>query len=299
MPADPEILRRIEALSRKLHSLATKAQMHEQKERALYTAKYLDCLGMMVAQDKIVFDVEPWHPLAENSPLSSAGEMLLRVKDFQGKPLPPYEAVMALYSNGFTEEFDTLLCLCALNQFRQGEDRQVSINISCRSLQNQDFVKTVNTQIEKMRLKLSEKIILEIHESNAVIEVPKRTSDLFRKNGVVFAMDDVGLSINDVFRLSAFEGIADYIKLDRQTVNGNPDDPKALAHILSLAHSILPNAQMVAEGIQNAGHAQEVLNAHPNVRFVQGLYLPDRATFKSQWRDIRSAAYIKHPDKQG
>jgi hypothetical protein len=39
----------------------------------------------------------------------------------------------------------------------------------------------------------------------------------------------------------------------------------------------------VAEGVQNAEHAREILAHHPNIKYVQGMHLPDRETFQKQW----------------
>lgn len=282
------MLKRIEILGDKLGTMAKKAVKDEQRERAFYAQKFINALGMTIARKEPVFGIEPWHALQENLSFSRGGEFLLRLKDYNGLGLSPYPAVMMLYHNGFTEEFDTILTLTALEQFKSGPDKQVTINISCRSLQNEEFVRATLKAIEALDLKPLERIIFEIHESNAVISINDKTAKLYKKFGVGFAIDDVGLSMNDVFRLSAFENIADFIKLDRQTVNGHPDDPKAFAHILSLTHSLLPRAQMVAEGIASAEHAQEIASTHPNLRYVQGLYLPDRATFAKQWREVKS-----------
>ncbi len=288
---DPDVLTRVEKLHTKISTLASKA-VADQKERAIYAAKYLQALAETLVADNPCFMVEDWLPLWKNLPLDHAGEMLLRVKERNGTHLPPYEAVMTFYHNGFTEEMDTILCLSALNQYKYGKEKQVSINVSGRSLLNNDFVKAVLAKIESLNLTRFKKIILEIHESNAVVTIPPKIISMFRKLNVGFAMDDVGLSMNDVFRLSAFESVADYIKLDRQCVSAHRDDPRALPHIMSLANSLLPNAQFVAEGVQSSDHACEILTNHPNIRYVQGMHLPSREVFAEEWKQ-------KCPQAQG
>ncbi len=285
---DSEILKRTEALIGKIHQLGERAQNGEQKQRAKYAEKCLKLLAESVRENRTIFHVEPWHALYEDLPLQNAGEMLLRVKDAEGTVMPPYPAIMTLYSNGFTEELDTILCLCALRQFENGPDKQVSINVSSRSLQNADFVKAVLTRLDELNLdEKTQKIILEIHESNAVVRINEKTLDLFRNFGVGFAIDDVGLSMNDVFRLSAFENIADYIKLDRASLSAHTEDPRSLKPILTLALSLLPRAHMVAEGVQSAQHAADILNQHPGIHYVQGLYLPGREEFARDWAKVR------------
>lgn len=282
---DPELMRQMESLHRKIAALAAKAAKTDQKERAQYAADYIEALAVMARAKGPIFGIEPWHPLDKNT-TDSPGEMLLRVCDAGGKALSPYPAVMIFYHNGFTTELDTILCLCALTQFSDGPDRQVSINISGRSLQDATFIKSALAKIESLGLTPDRKIIFEIHESNAVVKLNPKTLAMFKKFGVGFAIDDVGLSMNDVFRLSSFENIADYIKLDRASVSAHPEDPRSLAHILSLARSLLPNAAMVAEGIRSAQHARDILRIHPNIKFVQGMQLPDRETFAKQWKSF-------------
>jgi EAL domain-containing protein (putative c-di-GMP-specific phosphodiesterase class I) len=285
--AEEELLRRIEALHKKIEGLGERALKDDQRKKASYAARFMQHLAHAVNAEAPVFDIEPWHPL-DGTPFPSPGEMLLRVRDEAGDVLAPYPAVMTFYHNGFTSELDTILVMAALIQFRRGNEKQVSINISCRSLDNADFVKTILAHLEMMKLKPDEKILFEIHESNAAIKINPKTLAMFKKFRVGFAMDDVGLSMNDVFRLSSFENVADYIKLDRASLGAHPEDPRALSHILSLAKSLLPDAVMVAEGIKSADHAKEILKIHPNIRYVQGMHLPDRETFAEQWKQAKS-----------
>ena len=288
MPIGQNVMRRIETLKEKLQPLETQATAPVEKEQITYGARYLDRMAEMLSKGNLIFGVEPWHPLRDDLPLKKAGEFLLRVKDSSGAPLPPYPAVMAFYQNGFTDELDTILTLCALEQFRKTSERQISINISCKSLKNPDFLKAALSKIETLKLEPDEKIIFEIHESAAVVKISDKTAMLFRNFGVQFAIDDVGLSMTDVFRLSAFENIASYIKLDRKVVNSVAEESNSLVHILSLVRSTLPDAHVVAEGIQNVQHARVVHAMHPNVVYAQGLYLPPPDVFAKEWRALES-----------
>jgi EAL domain-containing protein (putative c-di-GMP-specific phosphodiesterase class I) len=279
---DSELLLLIDSLHEKIRKLGERATKPDQKERAIYAEQYLRALANMLEKKGMVFCIEPWHAL-DNDGGVAPGEMLLRVKDATGQAMAPYPAIMTFYHNGFTAELDTILALSALKQFRESGEKQVSINISCRSLQDPGFVKAVLTQLESMKLTPEEKILFEIHESNASVKINPKTLAMLKQFNVGFALDDVGLSMNDVFRLSSFEHIADYIKLDRESIGANPDDPRSLAQILALAKSLLPEAIMVAEGIKSAEHAREILKIHPGIRFVQGMHLPDRETFSREW----------------
>lgn len=280
--SESDLLYLIESLQKKIHDLGEKAQKAEQKDRAHYAEKFLESLSRCVERKDAVFGIEPWHALEGDHALTP-GEMLLRVKDSNGALLPPYPAVMTFYHNGFITDLDVILVLCALYQFRQGDERQVSINISGRSLLDATFIKSVLQRLEEMKITSDEKILFEIHESNAAAKINPKTLAMLRKFNIGFAIDDVGLSMNDVFRLSSFENIAEYIKLDRSSIGANPESPKSLAHVLAMAKVLLPEATMVAEGIKSADHAREILKLHPGIRYVQGMDLPDRATFAKDW----------------
>lgn len=283
-----DLLRRIEFLSLKNQTLYNRAEDSLQQNAAHYAAQYLDRLGAAVTQQTPVFGIEPWHPVHKDCPLSEPGEMLLRLRDGQGQPLPPYPAIMAFYNNGMTAEIDTVLVLCALQQFMAGDERQVSINVSGRSLRDAEFIRSILPAIERLNLPHERKIIFEIHESAPSEIMSRRVLELCRKLGIAFAIDDVGLSLNDIFRLSEFEQIADFVKLDRKSVRAHPENKNSLDHVLTLIHATLPFATIVAEGVQNADHAATILAHHPDIHYVQGMNLPDRESFAAQWAEKTS-----------
>lgn len=289
MKTDPDLLRRVEKLIQKTQSLARAADNPQSRADFDFSIKGLAALAEAIMKSQPIFGIEPWHALYDDAPLDAPGEMLLRLKDGKGAAIPPYPVIMNFYRNDMTADIDTVLFLCALTEFAQGDERQVSVNISARSLKDADFVKAVLGRIETLRLEVGRKIIIEIHESTPNLVMNKKVLELFRQAGVMFAIDDVGLSMNDVLRLSEFEGIADFIKLDRQSVNSNPQKQNSLDHVVSFIHAILPNAVMVAEGVKSAEHARALHKFHPDIRYVQGLYLPGREEFQRDW-DQQSAA---------
>jgi EAL domain-containing protein (putative c-di-GMP-specific phosphodiesterase class I) len=280
---DPVLLRRIEDLIHKTMALAEKADDEAAHQSYEYAMKCLLALADAVLQGKDVFGIEPWHPVHEDVPLSAPGEMLLRVRDAQGAALAPYPAIMTFYQNNLTAEIDGVLFLYALSQFARSDERQVSINISARSLRNADFIKTILARRAALLLPPEKKVIIEIHESTPHLKMSAHLLKLLRSAGFAFAIDDVGLSMNDVLRLSDFENIADYIKLDRRSVQASPERPYSLDHVVAFITATLPNTVMVAEGVRSMEQARALHEFHPAIRYVQGLYLPDRSTFAAEW----------------
>lgn len=276
---DKELLSRIESLLQTYRRFVKDGEGTDQEESLVYGLRGLVNLANMILRDKIAFTMEPWHAIGEKPRLTQAGEMLLRLKDYKGDPMPPYPFIMAFYGNGFTPQLDTILVLAALRRFDMDERfRQVSINISAKSLRDADFVKVILGRLEEMELLYhpEQKVIFEIHESSVELAMSRKVLELFRAVGVGFAIDDVGMSMQDVMRLAEFEGIADYIKVDRHAVLGKPKDPNNLNNVMSFVRTMLPGTVVIAEGVQSAEHAHEILRDHPDIQYVQGLYLPER-----------------------
>ena len=284
---DKELLTYIENLLTVYRRFVKDGEGTPEEESLVYGLRGLVNLANMILRDKIAFAMEPWHAIGEKPKLSEAGEMLLRLKDYKDDPMPPYPFIMAFYSHGFVSQLDTILVLAALRRIEKDERfRQVSINISAKSLRDGDFVKIVLERLEEMELLYhpEQKVIFEIHESSVELAMSRKVLELFRSVGVGFAIDDVGMSMDDVMRLSEFEGIADYIKIDRHCVLGKPEDPNNLANVMNFIRTMLPETVVIAEGVQSAEHAQEIMRAHPDIEYVQGLYLPEsRRVFQTDF----------------
>lgn len=288
---DKDLLSRIEGLLQAYRRYVRDGEGTAQEDRLVYGLRSLVNLANMILRDVPIFGVEPWHLLHDNVPLSRPGEMLLRLKDYKGVAMPPYPFVMAFYDHGYTIELDTILTLAALREFERGREKQISINVSSRSLRDAGFVKGVLARLEAMDLhnRPDETIIFEIHESTANLSMSRQVLELFRQVGCGFAIDDIGLSMNDILRLSEFDGIADYIKIDRHSVCAKPDQPHALGAVMGYVRSMLPGTVVVAEGAQSPLHAAELYAAYPDIAYVQGLYLPEkRRDFQMAYGQMRA-----------
>ena len=282
---DTELLRRIEELIRSFQRHVKDAEGAESEPDMVYGLRVLVSLANMVLEQKDVFGIEPWHIISADAPLSMPGEMLLRVKDFKGQPMAPYPAIMAFYEHGYTAQLDGILFLAALGQFERmrkaGMEKQVSINISARALRDPDFVKCTLERLESLELAADEKIIIEIHESTPHLTMSRQVLELYHVLGVAFAIDDVGLNMNDVMRLAEFEGLTEFVKIDRHSVCAPAEDANALDHVMSFVRTLMPEAVLVAEGVKDAAHAQQIHRLHSDIHYVQGLYLTsDREDFK-------------------
>ncbi|MBX2834424.1 MAG: EAL domain-containing protein [Micavibrio sp.] len=287
---DTELLRRIENLIRSFQRNVKDSEGKPNEASLIYGLRALVTLANMVLSKDEIFGIEPWHILSDNAPLGAPGEMLLRLKDHKGNPMPPYPAIMAFYENGYTAEIDGILFLAALGQMQRTGEKQISVNVSARSLRNPDFVKCTLERLESLELSSEQALIIEIHESTPNLSMNRQVLELYSRFGVEFAIDDVGLNMNDIIRLAEFDQLATYIKIDRHTVCAEEEASNSLKQVVMFCEALMPNAIMVAEGVQDAKHAVEIRNKFPNVVYAQGLYLPDdREKFKLEMYNVSSA----------
>lgn len=291
---EKDLLSRIEVLLDRYRRFVKEAENTPKEDALVYGLRGLVSLANMVMRGAALFGMEPWHVVAKSAPYTGIAEMLLRLRDYKGKAMPPYPFIMTFYEHGFTTELDTILVLAALREFKRNpQERQIAVNVSARSLLDADFVKVVLRHLERLELTKNpdEVIIFEIHESTANLSMSQSVLNLFRQVGCGFAIDDIGLSMNDVMRLTEFEGIADYIKIDRHSVCAKSDSPNSMGKVMSFVETMLPNTTIIAEGAQSALHARDIFQNFPNVTYVQGLYLnDDRKGFQVEYHNAKIMA---------
>lgn len=134
---------------------------------------------------------------------------------------------------------------------------RIAVNISCRQLQQHNFVDTVESILRETGLP-PDMLELEVTEGT-LIQDPESTSDKLtrlRKSGVRLAIDDFGTGYSSLGRLKRFE--IDNLKIDRSFIddlltshNGPHDNANGnviTTAIIALAHSMSMNS--VAEGVE-------------------------------------------------
>lgn len=287
-----ELLRRVEQFVTQLESMTAQ----EGPKMPAYIQECAESLYSMVEGNIPVFGYEHWHGL-DRGTIGGPAELLLRLKDPKGEALSPYEFVMACYSGGLTAELDAILVLSALDQYsehlRDHGEKKVSVNMSARFLEmrNQGLIETILRALESLKLntKTGESIIFEIHESAGDINVDPMILELFRKNGVQFAMDDVAMDGQDIYRFSGFSGFTDFVKIDHEFLKKSEEDPTFFAGMIDFIRGQAPGSTIVAEGVQNTEHARRLFEEFKHIGYVQGRYLPDRQTFSREWSAMKTS----------
>jgi diguanylate cyclase (GGDEF)-like protein len=129
-------------------------------------------------------------------------------------------------------------------------DLRVSVNVSPRQFQQQNFVETVaqilsETKINPLALQLEITETSLMQDASAVV---KRLTEL-KQMGLMIAIDDFGVGYSSLGYLKRLP--IDMLKIDRSFVNEattDPDDAALVMTIITLAHNL--NLSVMAEGVE-------------------------------------------------
>jgi len=176
---------------------------------------------------------------------------------------------------GLMRSFSYHILDCALSQLKvwrdAGMDVTMSVNLSMRNLQDQDFP----AQLEKLLHKWSvapRSLIVEITESS-ILSDPRHVLhalQMFRKFAVNAAIDDFGTGYSSLTYLKNLP--VQELKIDRSFIKdliNNKDDATIVPAIINLAHNL--GLRVVAEGVED----EETLMALRDLGcdLVQGFFL--------------------------
>ncbi len=151
-------------------------------------------------------------------------------------------------------------------------DKQISINISFKSIQNTGFVKSFNTLIEKLDKKYYSKLVFEILESEFVWDYKILENFILRyKNmGIKIAIDDFGSGYSNFKHILNVK--PDYLKIDGsliKNIDKDKDSYELVKYIALFAKSI--GIKTVAEFV----HKKEIYDILFKLEIdeFQGFYL--------------------------
>ncbi|HXW34376.1 MAG TPA: EAL domain-containing protein [Acidimicrobiales bacterium] len=153
-------------------------------------------------------------------------------------------------------------------RFRGAQVLRLSVNISIKHFQHDDFVQHVSMALEETGLD-PKWLVLELTENVLVGEpelVIARMQEL-KQLGVSFAMDDFGTGYSSLSYLKRFP--IDILKVDKAFVDDVVEDGALANTIIQLGTTL--HLQTVAEGIEQARQIDELRRF--GCQFGQGFYL--------------------------
>ena len=149
-----------------------------------------------------------------------------------------------------------------LRQWRQdGQDFEVSINVSAYHLQSADFVQKLRDKMESCRpQQCKHHLQIEVLETAALEDIASISAIIksCREFGVGFALDDFGTGYSSLTYLSNLD--VDTLKIDQSFVRDmlhEKGDHAIVLGIISLAKAF--ERGIVAEGVETEAHFQALL----------------------------------------
>lgn len=253
-------------------SLSLKARMHK-ADIALYQSKMLgrntwtlftpdleekvarrryveECIVSGLSQNR--FDVH-FRPLISPDGLKTAGfEALLRLKDFEGNPIPPSEFVPVAEEAGeITALGNWVLDQAIKTAVDWPEHLFVSVNLSIRQFADGHLAANIAQMLKDHGL-APQRLELEVAENILIESGTKVTDQLEELNavGVSLAMDDFGTGYSSLGYLWKYH--FDKLKIDRSFMHSlTEDDEKShyiLEAIIALGHRL--DMTVTVEGIE-------------------------------------------------
>ncbi|MCP4340191.1 MAG: EAL domain-containing protein, partial [Desulfobulbaceae bacterium] len=203
-------------------------------------------------------------------------ELLIRMRDEQGKIVPPGAFLSAAERYDIIEKIDVWVFnhACAIlakyPEFVSAIDF-VSINISGPSLSNENFLATIQRDLKESGISPT-KICMEITETNAISNLKAATSFMstMKKAGCHFALDDFGSGLSSFGYLKNLS--VDYLKIDGMFVRDiavDPIDRAMVRSINEIAHVM--GVETIAEFVEDR-EIMDVLR-EIGVDYGQGYYL--------------------------
>ena len=203
-------------------------------------------------------------------------ELLLRLPDSSGEPVPPGAFLPAAERYNLSSQIDRWVVTNALAWFAENPgtlDRIVtcSINLSAQSLTDPKFLDFVCDVLDISPVP-AEKICFDISETAAIANLTDATRfmNTLGELGCRFALDDFGSGYSSFAYLKALP--VDYLKIDGMYVKGIADDPLDYA----IVHSINDIGQVmekhtIAENVESERVAEKLREI--GIDYYQGYFI--------------------------
>ncbi len=253
-------------------------------------------LSTPAATDGLYLEMQPI--LSLSAPYDSLNfEVLLRMLDPQGNPVPTAQVISAGEASGRMSVIDRWVVSSTLAWLEEHQDklqntRFVCVNLSGASLNDEQFLDDV-CGLLRQYLPIAKLVCLEITESVALQDVvnTRRFVDEVRRIGARVALDDFGAGYTSFSYLKDFT--ADVIKIDGSfivDINRHPANIAIVEAIVSLAKNL--GMKVIAEWAEDAATVQTLKEI--GVDYVQGFVVarsqhPDALLLASS-----SASFIKN-----
>jgi len=222
----------------------------EKNDRYLYQVE--SCLKMALANNEIKMN---YQPILSMDGRVKGCEALMRWENPILGRIPPSVFIPLAEGNGEIHQLGIFAFNKALSSFKKwqsmfGEDFFISINISVRQMEKENFLDTILSILKKHGLS-GRSIHLEITESFSTASIYNFKEKLksLKEMGFAIAIDDFGTGYSSYGQLR--DSNIDYIKIDRSFIDGidkKPDNKAIVEAIIVLGRAL--GARIIGEGLE-------------------------------------------------
>jgi diguanylate cyclase (GGDEF)-like protein/PAS domain S-box-containing protein len=193
-------------------------------------------------------------------------EALIRWNHPERGVVPPLDFLPVIEGTSLEIKVGNWVIEEALRQMEEwkqtGLEIKVSVNISPRHLQGEDFFMHLETALAQYPDIPSHQLELEVLESSAMEDLPlvsRVISDCHRRLGIKFALDDFGTGYSSLTHIRNLD--VSIVKVDQSFVRdmiGDPDDYSIVEAVLGLSKAF--RREVIAEGVETKEHGLLLMN---------------------------------------
>lgn len=227
----------------------------DMKEKAKLRKFVEDHMEKALANREFVMYLQPKYSISQNRMIGA--EALARWIDPLRGIISPADFIPAFEENGFVVKLDYFIWEEACRVIRSRMDRglslfPISVNVSRRHLNNDDFIKVLNSLTQQYGID-KRYLELEITETMDHVNTYKGVL-LLKENGYTLLMDDFGSGYSSLNTLK--DTRFDIIKIDRGFLQDSvcsDRGKKIVAHTIQMTKDI--GLDMIAEGVETKEQA--------------------------------------------
>jgi EAL domain-containing protein (putative c-di-GMP-specific phosphodiesterase class I) len=243
--------------------------------------EWISKLNEALEKNNFVLYFQPIVPFNASLKEPAKGEILIRMKEENGKIIPPISFLPAAENYKMMPEIDRWVILNTMKTVSEsiaaGKDINsipiISVNLSGASLDDDNLFLFINDAIQEYKVP-ARNFCFEITETVAMSNTAKATIfiDNLKRLGCTFALDDFGSGFSSFAYLKKFP--ADYLKIDGSLVKDIITEPvniKMIQAINDLGHAL--GMKTIAEFV-SAKDIHDML-AGIHVDYAQGYYISE------------------------
>lgn len=248
------------------HSVRFCAQLRSEYGRRNYVLAQVE---RALREDRFFLFIQPVFDCATKR--FTGGEVLLRLNEENGRPIPPGEFIPLAIEAGLATKLGWMVLEKTCQFLHNNKDvGWLSVNISSQQNEFDETVRRLETLLEKYRI-LPESIKLEITERVLLDDLEKAhaTMDELAMRGVGVYLDDFGTGYSNLINVLSLP--FECVKIDKGLIRGITQNPKSYGMLQTFINGLRSmNMIILAEGVETI--EQREIVEQLGIDLIQGYY---------------------------